>query len=191
MSSATTPGMGREAILHWLEGHRASLEGEPQELLERCERAVRRHATEAAWLAAKSWAERRRREFEAEAWGNHASEAFVASEVCHQLAWELAHREPVVEPGSEERLAGGPLRRRLAPRGWHVLEPWIREIAARQEHAVWSEIVRFTHQRARGLVRERQLSHDCDPERARHYPEIAAEVVGLLAREYSLHAYPR
>jgi len=191
MSSATTPGMGREAILRWLEGHRASLEGEPQELLERCERAVRRHATEAAWLAAKSWAERRRREFEAAAWGNHASEAFVASEVCHQLAWELAHREPVVEPGSEERLAGGPLRRRLAPRGWHVLEPWIREVAARQEHAVWSEIVRFTHRRARGFVRERRLSHDCDPERARHYPEIAAEVVGLLAREYSLHAYPR
>jgi hypothetical protein len=186
----TTPGMGRDAILSWLENHRASIAGEPNELLERCERAVRRHATEAAWIAAKSWAERRRREFEAEGWGNHASEAFVASEVCHQLAWELAHHEPSFAPGSEERLAGGPLRRRLEPRGWHVLEPWIRELAASQERAVWSEIVRFTHRRARSLVRERHLSRDCDLDRARHYPQIAAEVAGELAREYSRHAYP-
>ena len=190
-TTPTTPGLRRDEILHWLEGHRGAFSGDPRELLERCERAVRRHATEAAWLAARDWAERRRRDFAAEGWGNHASEAFVAAEVCHQLAWELAHHEPEVEPGSEERLAGGPLRRRLEPRGWHVLEPWIRALAAEQEHAVWSEIVRFTHRRARSLVRERRLSHDCDLDHARHYPEIAADVVGLLAREYSLHAHPR
>ena len=189
--SFATPSMNREEILRWLESHRAAIEGDPEELVARCERAVRRHATEAAWLAAKSWAERRRRDFQAEGWGNHASDAFVATEVCHQLAWELAQKEPAVEPGSEERLAGGPLRRRLAPRGWHVLEPWIRDLAAEQEHAVWSEIVRFTHRRARSLVRERHLSRDCDPDHSRHYPEIAAEVAGLLARDFSLHAYPR
>ena len=189
--TTTTPGLARDEILHWLESHPGAIEGDPEQLLERCERAVRRHATEAAWLAAKSWAERRRREFEAEAWGNHASEAFVASEVCHQLAWELAHHEPEVEAGSEERLAGGPLRRSLPPRGWHVLEPWIRELAVRQEHAVWSEIVRFTHRRGRSLVREHRLSHDCHPDHARHYPQIAAEVMALLARDYSLHAHPR
>ena len=189
MTSMTS--MNREEILHWFEGHRAAIHADPLELVDRCERAVRRHATEAAWLAARSWAQRRRRDFEAETWGNHASDAFVASEVCHQIAWELAHHEPEVEPGSEERLAGGPLRRQLEPRGWHVLEPWIRALAARQEHAVWSEIVHFTHRRARSLVRERQLSRDCDPERARHYPEIAAEVAGVLAHDYSLQAHPR
>ena len=187
----TLTHMSREAILHWLEDHRAAIHGEPRELVDRCERAVRRHATEAAWLAAKSWAERRRLDFEAEIWGNRASDAFVAGEVCHQLAWELAHHEPELEAGSEERLAGGPLRRQLEPRGWCVLEPWIRDLATRQEHAVWSEIVQFTHRRARSLVRERHLSHDCDLERARHYPEIAAEVAGVLAHDYSLHAHPR
>jgi hypothetical protein len=182
--------MTREEILRWLEEHRAAIRGDPEDLLERCERAVRRHAREAAWLAAKAWAERRRGDYAAEPWGNHASEAFVAAEVCHQLAWELAHREPGVAPGSEERLAGGPLRRALEDEAWQAVAPWIRELAAAVEHATWREIVRFTHQRARSLVRERHLSRDCDLDHARHYPEIAAEIVGELARDYSVRAFP-
>jgi hypothetical protein len=183
--------MNRDEILHWLEDHRAGIEGDPAELVVRCERAVRRHATEEAWLAAKAWAERRRREYAAETWGNHASDAFVAGEVCHQLAWELAHHEPEVEPGCEERLAGGPLRRAVGEEGWRALEPWIRELAAEQEHAVWSEIVRFTHLRARSLAKDRHLSHECDLEHSRHYPEVAAEIAALLAHDYSIHAHPR
>ena len=183
--------MTREQVLHWFEEHRAAIHGDPDELVERCERAVRRHATEAAWLAAKAWAERRRRDFEAETWGNPASDAFVAAEVCHQIAWELAHHEPQVATGSEERLMGGPLRRALDDDAWREVAPWILELAAAQEHATWREIVRFTHRRARTLVQERHLSHDCDPDHARHYPEIAAEVAGALARDYSLHAFPR
>jgi hypothetical protein len=183
--------MNREQILHWLEDHRAEIHGEPAELVARCERAVRRHATEEAWLAAKAWAERRRREYAAETWGNHASDAFVAGEVCHQLAWELAHHEPELGPDCEERLAGGPLRRAVGEQGWQAIAPWIRELAAKQEHAVWSEIVRFTHQRARSLAKDGQLSRECDLEHARHYPEVAAEIAGLLARDYSIHAHPR
>jgi hypothetical protein len=181
----------RDEILHWFEEHRAAIHGDPADLVERCERAVRRHATEAAWLAAKAWAERRQRDFRAEPWGQHASDAFVAAEVCHQLAWELQHHEPEVAPGSEERLAGGRVRQALEDEGWRTLAAWVRQLAAEQEHAVWREIVRFTHQRARTLVRERHLSHDCDPDHARHYPEVAAEIAGVLARDYSLHAYPR
>jgi hypothetical protein len=183
--------MTRDQILAWFEEHRAALQGDPGELVERCERAVRRHAAEAAWLAAKAWAERRRHEFEAETWGNHASDAFVAAEVCHQIAWELAHHEPQLEPDSEERLVGGPLRRSVEDDAWQALAPWIRELASAQEHATWREIVRFTHERARSLVRERHLSHDCDLDHGRHYPEIAAEVAQTLARDYSLHAFPR
>jgi hypothetical protein len=181
----------RDEILHWFEAHRGAVHGDPGELVARCERAVRRHAREAAWLAAKAWAERRRRDFEAEPWGNHASDAFVAAEVCHQLAWELAHHEPELAPGTEERLAGGPLRRALEDEAWRTAGPWIRELAAAVEHATWREIVRFTHARARTLVRERHLSHDCDVEHARHYPEIAAEIAGALAEDYALHAFPR
>ena len=51
--------------------------------------------------------------------------------------------------------------------------------------------MRFTHQRAKSLVHERHLSHDCDLDHARHYPEIAAEIADALALDYSLHAYPR
>ena len=183
--------MTREQIRSWLEDHRAAIHGDPVELVERCERAVRRHATEAAWLAAKVWAERRRRDFEAEPWGGHASDAFVASEVCHQIAWELAHHEPELPPGSEERLAGGPLRRAVEDDAWQELAPWIRELASAQEHATWREIVRFTHQRARSLVQERHLSHACDLDHARHYPEIAAEIAAALAQDYSRHAFAR
>lgn len=181
--------MTREQILHWFEEHRAAIHGDPDELVERCERSVRRHATEAAWLAAKAWAERRRREFAAQPWGNHASDAFVAAEVCQQIAWELAHHEPELASGSEERLAGGPLRRALEDDAWRELAPWVRELAAEQEHATWREIVRFTRQRAKSLVRERHLSTDCDLDHTRHYPEIAAEILGVLARDYSQHAF--
>jgi hypothetical protein len=183
--------MTRDEILHWFEAHRAAVDGDPDDLVARCERAVRRHAKEAAWLAAKAWAESRRRDFEAEPWGNHASDAFVAAEVCHQLAWELARHEPQVELGSEERLAGGPLRRRLPDDAWQAMASWIRELATAEEHATWREIVRFTHARARSLVRERHLSYDCDLDHARHYPEIAAEIAGELAQDYSRHAFPR
>lgn len=183
--------MLREEILQWLSEHRDSIRGEPAELVSRCERAVRRHATEAAWLSAKAWAERRRREFAEEGWGNHASDAFVANEVCHQIAWELAHHEPRVEPGSEERLATGPLRRAVGEEAWEQLSPWIRALAAEQEHAVWSEIVRFTHARARSLPRERQLSTASDLDHARHYPEVAAEIAGELVKDFSRRAYLR
>ena len=183
--------MTRDEILHWLEDHPAAVHGSPSEIVEHCERAVRRHAAEDAWLAAKSWAERRRREWETHGWGNHASEAFATREVCHQLAWELRHHEPAVATGAEEHLAGGPVKAALEPEGWAVLSAWVLDLAREQEHATWREIVQYTDRRARSLVRERHLSSDTGLEGARHYPEIAAEVAGLLARDYSAHAHPR
>ncbi len=183
--------MTRDDVLHWLEEHRDAVHGDPDALLARCEQAVRRHATEDAWVAAKRWAQRRQHEFEAESWGAHASEAFVANEVCHQLAWELRHHEPPIEPGAEEHLAGGPIQRSLGPDAWQVLASWVREIAAEQQHTVWREIVRYTDRRARSLIREQHLSRDCDLDHTRHYPEIAADVAAMLADDYSVHAHPR
>ena len=183
--------MNRNEILHWLEDHPGAVHCSAGEIVDRCERAVRRHAAEDAWLAAKSWAEKRRREWASHGWGNHASEAFVAREVCHQLAWELRHHEPSVATGSEEHLAGGPVKEALEPEGWAVLSGWVLDLARQQERSTWQEIVRFTDRRARSLVRERHLSDETSLEDARHYPEIAADVAGLLARDYSVRAYPR
>ena len=93
-------------------------------------------------MAAKRWAEERRRDFEAESWGNHSSEAFVANEVYHQLAWELRRHEPTLAAGAEEHLAGGPVQRPLHLEAWELVARWVREIASDQQHAVWREIVR-------------------------------------------------
>lgn len=183
--------MNRDDVLRWLMQHPSSVYADPGSVISRCERAVRRHAVEDAWLAAKRYAEVRRRQFEAEGWGNHASEAFVTEEVCHQIAYELRHREPLVEREDAERLAGGTVQGAVDGDGWEVLVRWILDLARDQELSTWREIVRFTNRRGRELVRERHLSHDCDLEHTRHYPEIAAQVADALAHDYSLHAHPR
>ncbi len=183
--------MNRDDVLRWLEQHPSSVFADPGSVVSRCERAVRRHAIEDAWLAAKRHAETRRKQFEAEGWGNHASEAFVAEEVCHQIAYELRHREPLVGREDAERLAGGNVHEVVDSDGWEVLVRWIIDLARAQELATWREVVRFTHRRGRELVHENHLSHACDLEHARHYPEIAAQIAAALARDYSLQAHPR
>jgi hypothetical protein len=183
--------MRRDDVLRFLKQHPSSSHVDPAEIVERCERAVRRHANEDAWLAAKRYAERRRQQFESEGWGNHASEAFVAEEVCHQIAYELRSREPRFEIDDALHLAGGPVHDAVDAEGWEALVGWILELAREEEHATWREIVRFTDRRGRELVREKHLSHDCDLEHAPHYPEAAARVAAALAHDYSVHAHPR
>ena len=183
--------MDRDDVLRWLMQHPSSVHADPGYVVSRCERAVRRHATEDAWLAAKRYAEMRKRQYEAEGWGNHASEAFVTEEVCHQIAYELRHREPIVERGDAERLAGKPVHDAVDGDGWELLVRWILELARDEELRTWREIVRFTDRRGRELVRQQHLSHDCGVDHARHYPEIAADVAGTLAHDYSVHAHPR
>lgn len=183
--------MTRNDVFEWLLRHPSSVFADPGDVVVRCERAVRRHASEEAWLAAKRYADLRRRQFEEEGWGNHASEAFVAVEVCHQIAYELRRRLPVVERADAERLAGGPVHGAVDEDAWQVLVDWILELARKAELATWLEIVRFTDRRGSELVRERHLSRDCDLEHSRHYPEVAAEIMGTLAHDYSLHAHPR
>ncbi len=183
--------MNRDDVLRWLMQHPSSVYADPASVVASCERAVRRHAAEDAWLAAKRHAEARRRQFEGEGWGNHASDAFVTEEVCRQIAYELRHREPQVERGDAAHLAGGTVQGAVDGDGWEVLVRWILDLAQQQEHETWREIVRFTNRRGRELVRDRHLSNDSDFEQMRHYPEIAAQVAGLLAHDYSLHAHPR
>ena len=182
--------MERESVLRWLKEHPAAVHGDPAEILSRCERAVRQHAQEDAWLAARDWVERRRHEYEAGT-GAHASEAYVAREVCNQLAFDLRHHEPSVAPEDADHLAGGPVRQALEPEGWEQLVAWILELARQEEHRTWREIVRYTKRRAPELIREGGLSDDCSLGGSPCFDEIAQRITAALERDFSLHATER
>jgi predicted nucleic acid-binding protein len=132
----------------------------------------------------------RAREWQGE-WSPPASEVFVTTEVCHELAWELAHREPEVEAGAEEHLAGGPVREALPDESWEKVRDWVHQLAAEEEHQAWSEIVRYTVRRAKDIIRKQGFARDTGWDERRRYSEIASHVAQILAREYSLHAHPR
>ncbi len=181
--------MDTKAVLEWLEQHPAVIRGNPREIVERCERAVRRHAREDAWIGAKRYVEERRHDWEQEQ-GAHASEAYVAREVCHELAWELRRHEPSVADGDADHLAGGPVREALDAEGWAFLVGWILELARREEHETWQQIVRYTDHRARELIRRHHLSDDCSFDHTKCYGEIATRIARLLEQDYSTHAFP-
>ena len=182
--------MDRSEVLHWFEEHPAAAHSDPEEIVLRCERAVRRHAAEDAWLAAKRYVEKRGHEWEKQ-WSPPASEAFVTPEVCHNLAWELRTHPPAVEEADSEHLAGGPVMDSLEPDGWAFLRRWVRELALDEERRIWPEIVEFTNNRGRSLKRERKLSHDPDWDAEHRYTVLAAHVAEILAHDYSIHAHRR
>lgn len=182
--------MDRTQILDWLRQHPDLVHGDADAIVERCERAVRRHAREDAWVVAKRYAAERQ-----QAWGEspgaHASEAYVAREVCQQLAQELRSHEPAPHRGDEEHLAGGPVKAALDQEAWEYLIPWIMKIARDEEHETWSEIVRHTKRHAQELIRSHHLSSDSSFDHTRCYGDVAAQIAGILARDFSEHAFPR
>lgn len=182
--------MDRTNVLEWLRDHPKVVHGDAEALVSRCEGAVRRHAREDAWIAAKQWVTKRQHEWE-ESHGAHASEAFVAREVCQQLADELRHHEPSPHAGDEEHLAGGPIRAGLEQDGWEFLIPWIMQLAREEEHQAWSEVVGHTQRRAQDLIREHHLSDNTEFDHTKCYGDVAARISGILARDYSEHAFPR
>ncbi len=182
--------MDRHDVQTWLEEHPEAREGDPAALVEKCERAVRRHAIEDAWLAAKAFATERAREWEKD-WSPPASEDFVAREICHQLAWELRRHEPEVGAADADHLAGGPVMEALAPAGQRVVAAWVRDLATLEEHLAWEEIVRFTDHHGPTLIRENGMTRELGWDEGHRYSVIAAHVLDLLAREYSVRAHPR
>ncbi len=181
--------MDRGEVLTWLNEHPEAVHGRPEEILERCEREVSRQTGEAAWLHARAIAQQRTRDFE-EQWGFHASEAFVAREVCHDLAGDLRHLEPHPRPGDEERLLGPSMLAALEPEARERLRPWLHELAEREEHRVWLEIVRFTNARGRELVQQGAMSSELDFEHTHNYAATAARVTRILEEDYAAHARP-
>jgi hypothetical protein len=175
--------MDRKAIEQWLEKHPAEVHGAPQEIVDLCEKEVRRHAAEDAWKAATSYVEGRMEEW-AESWGFHASESSVAKETCAKLARELSHHEPEVKAGDEAHLATEALLARLEPEARDRVEEWIRDLAREVEHRIWEEIVRFTKKEGPALVAEGKVSTDESWEAGENYRGKAAHVAQLLLEDY-------
>lgn len=182
--------MDRETLTHWLESHPQLVTRDIQAFLDHCEREVKRHAVEDAWLAAKAYVERRELYWE-HGWGfPRASEAYVAREVCAELARELGHHEPHPSEGDEEHLVGKKLFEALDPAARAKIGKWALELADREEHAVWSKIVRFTRQHARTMEKQGLLSHDMRPETG-NFAEKAAGIAHVLVDELEARAHPR
>jgi hypothetical protein len=182
--------MNRATVLEWLRRHPEVVHGDPEAIVTRCERAARRHAREDAWIGAKRYVAKRQHEWE-ESHGGHASEAFVAREVCQQLAEALQQHETTPQPGDEDHLAGGPVKAALEQEGWEFMVPWIIEIARDEEHTTWAEIVSHTETQAKELIRSHHLSNATDFDHTRCYGDVAARIAKILARDFSEHAFPR
>lgn len=182
--------MDCETVLEWLRAHPQALKGSADALVSGCEQAVRRHAREDAWISAKRYVADRQHEWE-ESHGAHASEAFVAREVCRQFADDLAHHEPTPHSGDEDHLAGGVVKSSLSQEGWEYLIPWVMEVARDEEHRTWRQIVDYTRVRAEELIRSHHLSSDTSFDRTKCYGDVAARISGILSRDFSEHAFPR
>ncbi|HEM47408.1 MAG TPA: hypothetical protein ENO23_10245 [Alphaproteobacteria bacterium] len=180
--------MDRDEIVRWLEQHPGQVHGEvPREMVERCEDAVRRHAAEHAWAAARAYVEGRMHEWEHE-WGQHATESAVAREVCPMLAAELKRREPHVQPGEERALVGDEILNALEPEARAKVAEWVRELAQQVEHKIWLEIVRFTRRDGRRMARDGRASSDDSWEATENYAHKAAHVARMLIDDYEAQA---
>jgi len=181
--------MERKALLQWLQQHPESVHGDPAVILSRCDREVRKHAQEHAWLAAKAYTEDRMHEWE-HAFGFHSSEAYAAREACAQLANALKRREPHLEAGHEAEFAGPEQLAALEPDARERVEEWIRELADGVEHRIWKEIVRYTRKRGRKLARDEHLSRETSWEGTEDFPSQAARIAKLLVDDFEQHAHP-
>jgi hypothetical protein len=155
-------------------------------LRERCEREVRSHAAEDAWQRARSIAEAHLPHWEA-GLGSPASDAFVAREVCHQLARELRRREP--EAASEARRVCEEVLRGLDPSARERLRGWIFDLAKREEHRAWLEVVEFTDHLARDLIRGGEVTEELRWDFDHSYNRTAERITRILIREYEVHAH--
>jgi hypothetical protein len=173
--------MNRHEIEHWFEGHPEAVHADPRQLLDRCEREVRGHVAHEAWAHARRIAEERLHDWEA-SFGLPASDAFVAREVCQEMARELRRRAPVVRDDAP-RLSAGVLGA-LEPAAREILMEWSHELAGREERATWREVIKFTNHVGRDLVRDGGWSNEPRWDFEHSYSRTAERVTRLLIHEY-------
>jgi hypothetical protein len=174
--------MERSKILDFARSHPGAIHGDATHFVDETERVVRRNAEARAWLHAKRLIERHIAEFEQGA-GLPASEAFVAKEVCHELARELRHAEPHVDAGSEDRIAGPGVMREVEKEALPLVRGFVHDVAEEAEHRAWGDVVRFTDGRGRALERDHVVSSDITWDMSRHYSVTAAKVLRILAQQ--------
>ena len=163
--------MERNEVLDWLRNHPEEVHETPEEVLSRCEREVHRHVLEEAWAHARDVARERERYWIEDGGGAHASEAFVAREVCRELAAELRHMEPVPQPGRARDYVRADVLAPLEAEARTLLLRYVLDLAQREEHRTWLEIVHFTREKGVDLAHERSFSQQLDFERTHGYAE--------------------
>ena len=178
--------MERREVERWLATHPETIHTDPQTLLDRCERDVRTHTHVDAWAHARDVAEHRLHQVEHE-FSLPASEAFVAREICHELARELRRKEPHVTPEEEAELLPADLLEALEPQARETLRSWIHELAEKEEHTAWIEIVQFTDHCAKNLIRRAHMSDKAEWDFDHSYTHNAAKVARMLIQEYEGH----
>ena len=119
--------------------------------------------------------------------GIPASEAFVAKEICHELARELKRREPHVTAEEEAELVAKDVIEALEPAARQTLRSWIHDLAEREEHEAWLEIVRFTDHCGKNLIKRAHLSDKAEWDFDHSYTHNAAKVARMLIQEYEVH----
>ncbi len=179
--------MKRSEVLDWLIQHTEHIHDIPEQVLSRCETEVRKHAQEDAWLHARDIAEEHNQHWR-HSWGAHASETFVAREICRGLADEFKRNEPIPAEGHESAFVDEDVLGVLDPEARTIILEYVHDLARGEEHRAWKEIMRFTRKRGRALAREEHLSSDRSFEGTHAYSETAARIMGILASDFQHHA---
>ena len=183
-------GLSHDAVVGWFHDHPDAVRGDADRLVSRAEAAVRQHVWEDAWREARDYIEQRMHEYE-RSWGFHASDAYVALEVCPKLARSLRTHERHVEPGDEAHLVGERLLSMFDEEGKRLLGEWALQLGEQEHHKVWEDIIRHTRKRGRELVRAGRLSSDLDWETTANFAAKAAMIAALLVAEYDARAHLR
>jgi len=182
--------MNRDELDRWFAEHPETLRmkssEQSTELLNECEARVRAYAHRDAWVHAREVAEETLHRFEG-SFGLPASEPFVTREICHEVARELRRHEPHPDEVEEDEWFRRTLFDALDPEPRGMLKQWLSELAEKEEHAVWKEIVHFTDHLARTLIRRAHMSDSLTWDFERSYSRVASRVARMLIREFEAH----
>lgn len=178
--------MERNDVERWIQNHPETVHCDPKTLLDRCEREVRAHTHHDAWAHAREIAEGQLHWFE-QAFGLPASEAFVAKEVSHSVARELRKHEPHLSDADEAKLVADEVLETLDPAAREELRGWLHDLAEKEEHEAWLEVVSFTDHCAKNLIKQAHMSDKAEWDFEHSYTQNAAKVARMLIHEYEAH----
>jgi hypothetical protein len=182
--------MERNEVLEWLHDHPQEVKESPEDVVTRCEEAVHEHVLAETWHHACELARQRERYWLEDGGGAHASEAFVAREICGKLATELRRLEPVPEARDVGSYVDARALAQLGAGGRSLMLRYVLDLARREEHQTWCQVMDFTREKGQELARRRTFSKELDFDRTHGYAETAARVMHILAEDFARHAPP-